>query len=386
MFLAPLYTIKQALRRRYLSRFRWVGYKVSVVVPAWNEEVGIIKTIESVIANQYPNTEIIVINDGSNDNTEKRVKEYIEKNKANFLPGQKIKYYYQENAGKGHALNNGISHASGDIILTIDADSAVSENALQNLVKHFQDPKIHCVVGNVVVANNDSVLGFVQHLEYKFGFYFKRAHSVLGAEYIYGGACAAFRSRVFEEIGLFDTSNKTEDIEMSMRTRLYGFNCEYAEEVICYTEGASSLKGLINQRLRWKKGRFDTFLKYRNLFFSMDKKVNKGLTFFVLPYALLAELQLLFEPIGIALVGVYSIVSGDYVSLALGLFSIFIIYFINAIFNPQPGNWKLLIYYWFSWPVFYLLVWVEFLSLLHGVSMVFKGNNVEWQKWDRKGI
>ena len=146
-------------------------------------------------------------------------------------------------------------------MLTIDADSALAPNALAMLAEHFRDPTVSAVVGQVRVANpRGRIIGIMQQLEYLFGFYFKRAYCVTGAEYIYGGACAAFRRRhTFDYFGLFDEKNKTEDIEMSMRTKYYGMRSVYAEDVICYTEGASSYLGLINQRLRWKKGRIEHF-------------------------------------------------------------------------------------------------------------------------------
>ena len=93
---------------------------------------------------------------------------------------------------------------------------------------------------------------------------------------------------------------------MSMRTKFHGLKSLYAEDVLCYTEGASNYMGLLNQRLRWKKGRFDTFIAYRQIFFSWKRHHNKPLSWFVLPYALIAELQLLLEPIGVTLLATYS--------------------------------------------------------------------------------
>lgn len=209
----------------------------------------------------------------------------------------------------------------------------------------------------------------------------------MGAEYIFGGACAAFRKKqVFDDLGLFDTSNKTEDIELSMRIRFHGLKCAYAENVVCYTEGASDVVGLINQRLRWKKGRMDTFLKYRRLFFSFDPRHNKFLSFFILPFSLLAEIQLFFEPISITLLATYSFISGDYLSITLGAMFIFVIYIVNTFFGHHKINLKILFLFPFTWPLFYFLVWIEYLSLLKSVKMVLRGDDIVWQKWNRKGV
>jgi cellulose synthase/poly-beta-1,6-N-acetylglucosamine synthase-like glycosyltransferase len=245
---------------------------------------------------------------------------------------------------------------------------------------------VDALVGNVKVANNKTLIGYLQSLEYLFGFYYKRAHCVLGAEYIFGGACAAFRkSSTFDRIGLFDELNKTEDIEMSLRTKFYGMRSVYAEDVFCYTEGANTLTGLINQRLRWKKGRFDTFLRYRSMFLSRSRKHNKWLTWFVMPFSMLAELQLFFEPIGLSLLITYSVVSGDFISLALGSLFVWIIYIVNALFSHEFRPQRILLFP-LTWPLFYVLVWVEYIVLLKSVWMVLRGHDIEWQRWQRQGI
>lgn len=395
MVLAPFYPVKESLRKlKVLKRAQKEGYDkvyrpltISVIIPAWNEEVGIMKTIQSVLNNSYSHVEIIVVNDGSKDKTGNIVMDFINKHtKDGYIEGKMLRYFYKQNGGKGRALNLGIRKATGDIILTMDADSAISSHGLERLVIYFQDSDINAVVGNVKVSDTDSIIGLIQRLEYLFGFYFKRAHAVMGAEYIFGGACAAFRKELFETIGLFDEKNKTEDIEMSMRIRSHGYRCTYAEDVICYTEGASTIQGLVNQRLRWKKGRFDTFLRYRAMFLSTHPDHNKALTFFILPFSQLQELQLFFEPFGITLLVAYSYISGDFLSLTLGIMFIFVVYLINALFHHEGMNLKLLFIFPFSWILFYFLVWIEYLALLHSLKMLLRGDNVQWQAWQRKGV
>ncbi len=256
MVVSPFYTVKEESRKLRILKHRERTYlpKISILVPAWNEEVGILNTIRSVLDNTYENIELIVINDGSDDSSDRVVKdfkkgEYREKSKDEWK-GKELKYFMKVREGKGSALNFALKKATGSIIMTIDADSTLKNDAVENLVKYYADNSVDGVVGNVIVANNKSIMGITQYLEYLFGFYFKRAHAVLGAEYIFGGACASFRSSVFREIGVYDQDNKTEDIEFTMRFRYYGYNCTYAEDVVCYTEGASEVLGLVRQRLR----------------------------------------------------------------------------------------------------------------------------------------
>ncbi len=192
LLIAPFYPIIE--KRRYLKQIKKrlplkkLKPKISIIVPAWNEEVGIRKTIKSVVENQYDNFELIVVDDGSTDKTKLVVEQYI-KNISTNKKGlsTKMKLIHQKNGGKGVALNNGIANSTGDIILTLDADSALKKGALSNLVKYYYDDNIKAVVGSVEVANVVTFIGFAQQIEYYFGFYNKRAHAVLGAEYIFGG-------------------------------------------------------------------------------------------------------------------------------------------------------------------------------------------------------
>jgi len=379
LLIAPFYTLKNYIRKMKTKDgdlAQWYPF-VSIIVPAWNEEVGIAKSITSLIRNTYRYIEIIVVNDGSTDRTEEVVATFTD---------PRILYISKQNGGKGSALNEGVKNASGEIIVSMDADSAFDKNAICNLVTYFRDPSVDAVVGNVKVANGAGIIGLIQQLEYQFGFYFKRAHDILGAEYIFGGACAAFRkSNTFDVYGGFDTQNKTEDIEMTMRLRFNGIKCAFAEDVKAYTEGASSIMGLVNQRLRWKKGRLDTFSKYRSMFFSLKKQHNFFLSWVILPFSLLSELQLLFEPIALTLLVAYSYISGDYLSLALGSAFVFAIYLVNALFGEKPRI-SLLFMFFVTWPLFYFLVWIEYLALIKSVLLVIRGNDIQWQNWKRVGV
>jgi poly-beta-1,6-N-acetyl-D-glucosamine synthase len=392
LLISPFYPIRELLRKvKSTKALEKNGIhfnpKVSVIVPAWNEEVGIIKTVKSIISNSYENIEVVIVNDGSTDNSDTIIKNFLKLLRENKVPGNdRITYIYRENGGKGRALNTGIEHSTGDIILTMDADSAIEPNGIENLVAYYRDPEIMAVVGNVKVANNNTIIGLLQQLEYYFGFYFKRAYSILGAEYIFGGACASFRRKVFEDLGLFDVSNKTEDIEMSMRTRFAGYKCTYAEDVIAYTEGASTSFGLINQRVRWKKGRFDTFWKYKSMFFSTNDNHNTALSFFILPLAMISEIQLLIEPLAISMLIVYSIISSDYLSLSLGILFIFQTYLVACVFNNEKIQLGRLLSFVYTWPLFYILVWIEFLALSKSIVMGLRGEEIEWQRWNRTGI
>lgn len=185
---APFYPLKEKFRKiKIIRKHSKVSFKplVSVIIPAWNEETGVVRSVKSLLKNTYKKIEIIITNDGSTDNTEANILDFI--NTLNKSESSRIKYFYNDRGGKGSAMNHGIKKARGEIIVTMDADSIFDTKAIEHLVEYFADPKIDGVVGNVKVSNNNTLIGYLQQLEYLFGFYYKRTHAIFDAEYIFGG-------------------------------------------------------------------------------------------------------------------------------------------------------------------------------------------------------
>ncbi len=236
------------------------------------------------------------------------------------------------------------------------------------------------------VGNLTTLIGMLQQIEYTLGFYLKRAHSLWGAEYIIGGAFGAFRKKLFDKIGYLDTQCKTEDIEFSTRIQSVGKKIFFAEDAIVYTEGASTLKGLFKQRMRWKKGRFDTFIKHRKLFFSTKPKHNQILTQFLMPIALIFDFELTIEPI--IMIIVFSIVLryGNYgvIYLYLGMTTFLLV--LSYFFGSKKNNLKTFLLA----PIFgllsYILTICEVYAFWGSVLLFSKGHNITWQDWKRKGI
>ncbi|MBI2646903.1 glycosyltransferase [Candidatus Woesearchaeota archaeon] len=386
LLIAPWYPIVEFFR----SKKQPVEHvpSVSVIIPSWNEGVGIVKTIQSVIDTNYPKLEIIVINDGSTDNTHDVVLQFIDTHnsnpKKNCIP---IKYKYVQNGGKARALNFGTSMALGDIVITIDADSVMDSNAIKNMVKHFTNPRVASVAGNVAIGNCTKPIGLIQQLEYLYGFYFKRAESLMNAVYIVGGAAAAYRKKIVVDLGGFDETIITEDIELSTRLQDKGYRVRYAADAIVYTEGPSNFKGLFNQRLRWKFGRLLTFYKYRHLFFSFNKKHNFYLSFVVLPIALFAEILLFFEGLLLAVFYIYTFYTNDFAPL------VFVILLLTGVIGFQiisDSNTRyhrnLLLIAPCAWILFYIIDFVEYCSLIKSIGYVAKKQNPVWQSWSRVGV
>ena len=357
--------------------------KVSFILPAWNEEVGIINTIKSILNSNYKNFELIIVNDGSSDRTGRRVSLFI-KNYQGSIP---LRYIKKRNGGKSSAINLGIKQAQGDIIITSDADCALDVEAIGNMVKYFIDKKVMAVAGNVRVGNNAKIIGAIQKLEYIYGFYFKRADSLLNSVYIVGGAAAAYRKSVFKRLGGFDTEIITEDIEYSTRILNAGYKIRYAADAVFYTEAPSDVNSLIKQRLRWKYGRLKTFYKYRHLFFKANGKQSKFLSFIILPVALFAEMLLSLEVVLLPLFFAYSLMSGDFVPLIYAISLLSGIIFLQLLTDAKRGEIKdVIIWVPVAWLVFYFIDFIEYMALAKSISKILKNKDVSWQRWERVGV
>lgn len=386
MVLGPLQdVVREVVHETKYSHLEYVP-KVSVIVPAWNEEVGILGTIGSLLKSDYRNMEIVVINDGSTDGSDKLIRSFLKKRPEDSRD-IKIKYEYKENGGKGSALNRAIELSSGEIIVSIDADCIVESRAIGELVEEFKNPKVMAAVGNVKIGNRTSTVGVIQHLEYLFSFYFKRAESLMGAIYIIGGAAGAFRKEVFEKLGKYSETNITEDIELTVRIQDAGMKVAYVPKALVYTEGASDMESLKKQRLRWKRGRFQTFYQYRHMFFSMREHHNKLLTLFVMPVALLQEVQLLLEIPFLIFLYSFSVVNNDYLSFVVGVLVVGMMFVVQVLFfEKSTRNLGFIALAPIGWLLFYVATYVEAHALLKSIWLFATGRELSWQSWSREGI
>ena len=292
---ADLYDIKQIMRKRkaHQSPYRPL---ITVVIPAYNEEVGVIRTVRSVMANTYTRTQIIVVDDGSKDKTLRMLRNFQRQHKGVFT------VVHQANAGKAAAINRAVQYwAKGSLVMVVDADSLLAPDAIANMVAHFRDRKNIATASNVKIIPTRSLLGVAQRLEYLISYRMKRSLTTLNMEYIVGGVGSTFRRSALLKTGLYDTDTMTEDIDLTVKLiRHYGnksYRVHYAADSVAYTEHVLTFKSLVKQRFRWKYGRFQTLLKNQELFFNNAKRYDKRLTWYQLPYALVGEFVLLLEPI-----------------------------------------------------------------------------------------
>jgi len=382
---APFYSLVGRIREEATGGISELT--VSVLIPAWNEEVGILKTVQSVLDTQYKNLEVIVINDGSTDATDEIMAGFVRDYELRNHSTTVVRYLSLPNGGKAAALNQGVTVANGEIIVTIDADCVMDRKAIANIVKQFTDKDVAAVAGNVIIGNCCKHIEVMQQLEYLYGFFFKRADSIFNSVYIVGGAAAAYRKNVLVDLGGFDPKIITEDIEMSTRILASGYKSRYAADAVVYTEGPASWMGLCNQRLRWKFGRLLTFIKHKALFLSAEKRHNPYLTFLLLPLAVYAELALLCEPLLLTIFYGYTIYTNDYLPLVLFITFISLVIALQIAFDPMSRfHRNLLMLAPVAWIIFYIIDVVEFQALCRSLKRLFKREELKWQTWVRVGL
>lgn len=230
---------------------------ISLMVPCYNEGDNLDESIPHLLQLRYPNYELIFINDGSKDNTGEIIDRWAAKE-------TKITALHQENQGKASALNHGLTIAKGKYVACIDGDAVLDYYALDYMVQALEkDPKYAATTGNPRVRNRSTILGRLQVSEFSsiIGL-IKRAQGLMGTIFTVSGVCCLFRKDVMEEIGGWSTNMITEDIDISWKIQIAGYNIMYEPRALCWVLMPESMKGLYKQRLRWAQGGAETIIKY----------------------------------------------------------------------------------------------------------------------------
>jgi len=239
---------------------------VSVIVPAYNEEVNAIRTVKSLLAQNYPQLEIIFVDDGSKDETYTRVGEY-------FLANPKVRVYTKSNGGKASALNFGIQKSTADFVVCIDADTQLKTDAVTELMKKFDNENVGAVAGNVKVGNEINMITRWQSIEYITSQNFdRRAFDLLNCITVIPGAIGAFRKDAVLVSGGFTTDTLAEDCDLTMRLHRNGYIVRNCTSAISYTEAPETFRQFLKQRFRWSFGVMQCFWKHRDTVFNPKYK------------------------------------------------------------------------------------------------------------------
>ena len=244
---------------------------VSILMPAHNESSVLIPVVEQMTKLNYPEYEIILINDGSSDDTSEVMKALCEK-----YPCVRV-VDLKKNCGKANALYLGLIASKGEILVGVDADSYLDKDALRYMVSHFVNKnngeRVGAVTGNPRVRNRGSLLGKIQLCEYaSIISLIKRTQRVLGKVMTVSGVCVAYRKRALLDCGFWDRDMMTEDIAVTWKLEKNFWDVRYEPRALCWMLVPETIKGLWRQRKRWAEGGLEVVFRHWDIFKSWRRR------------------------------------------------------------------------------------------------------------------
>ena len=368
---------------------------VSVVIAAYNEEAVITRTIHAVLASEYAPLDVVVVDDGSKDLTSSVVA-------ATFAGDSRVRLLRQENGGKASALNYGIAAAAGEIIIALDADTIFRRDTISKLVRHFADPLVGAVAGNVKVGNRINPLTYWQSIEYVTSQNLdRRAYSVINSVTVVPGAVGAWRRDAVLTAGGYTTDTMAEDMDLTWRIRRIGWRIETDSDALGYTEVPDSFRGLFRQRFRWAFGTLQCLWKHRRAmgrYGWFGRLALPSLWVFQIAFQALSpliDLQILWT-VGNVLTNwvTRGFLTRDWQPLPQALTSLYLIGFMYAFFfvveligslvafklDREDGR----VLVWLFWQRF-LYRQLMYAVLLKSIKTAISGIRAGWGKLERKG-
>jgi len=351
---------------------------ISLVVPAYNEGVVIQQAIRSLLTLDYPNYEILVIDDGSSDDTYEKAREV-----ARESTKITVRVITKRNGGKSDALNTGMTHAKGEFVLNMDGDSKLSPNTLRACLRHFEDPSVGAVAGNVKVVNRENIWTNIQALEYIEGLAMARkAQSFLRSVNIIPGPLGMFRKTVLQQVGGYDHDTFAEDCDLTLKMLMRGWHIAYEPTAIAWVESPSRLLDLLKQRYRWTRGILQATRKHKSALWAPKKS---GINFYILWY-------MLFEGI----VWPFSTVLGSlffvYVGLQYGVVLFLFYWWLQlTMLDVIAASYCVIVEEEEPSLIFYAILFRLFYITIIDVSKVFatieewRGTAMTWGKLQREG-
>jgi biofilm PGA synthesis N-glycosyltransferase PgaC len=232
---------------------------VTVLVPAYGEERVIARTVEGILALDYPFKEIVVVDDASPDGTVAALAPYVERGQVRLVRKR-------VNEGKAMALNDALPLVNGEIVMIMDADAYPDPMMLRWIVPHFRSPRVAAVTGNPRVANRHSFLAKLQLIEFaSIVSLLRRSQRVWGRILTMSGVVGAFRRSALIDVGLMSPEMVTEDIDMTWKLQRAHYDVRYEPRALVWMQVPSSLGGLFRQRIRWAEGLAQVLHRNRDL-------------------------------------------------------------------------------------------------------------------------
>jgi cellulose synthase/poly-beta-1,6-N-acetylglucosamine synthase-like glycosyltransferase/peptidoglycan/xylan/chitin deacetylase (PgdA/CDA1 family)/spore germination protein YaaH len=258
--------------------------RVAVLIPAYNEETVIVRTVRSVMRSDYKNLRILVIDDGSSDGTLRVAREAF----SSEIATGAVTILTKPNAGKAEALNYAINELDEDFYVGIDADTVIASDAIRHLVCHFADERIGAVAGNAKVGNRVNLWTRWQALEYITSQNFeRRALDLFNVVTVVPGAIGAWRTAAVRAGGCYPINTVAEDADLTMNLLEQNYKVIYEDRSLAFTEAPVNARGLLRQRFRWSFGILQAVFKHKQAF-----KTNPAMGFFALPNILVFQILL----------------------------------------------------------------------------------------------
>ena len=264
---------------------------VTIIVPCYNEEKTLGNTINSLLALDYPKEKlyIMVINDGSTDNTRASLQK--------FATNPQVEILHKENGGKHTVLNLGIERATTEFIGCLDADSYVESDALLRIVKRFKDPEVMSVVPSIHIFKPGTPIQKMQKVEYTLGIFWRSILAELNSLYVTPGPFSIFRKSVFEKVGSYRKAHNTEDMEMALRLHSNHMKIAFANDAVVHTSSPKTIPKLYRQRVRWVSGFLKNVHDYKHMLFNTK---YGNFSAFILPVMTISLASILFIVSGLA--------------------------------------------------------------------------------------
>ncbi len=285
LILVGIFALIDRLRKRQVPEVAG-GFlpRVAVLIPAYNEEKVIVRTIRSVLNSDYPHLRIIVIDDGSGDRTSEVARQaYPDEIAAGMLTILRT-----VNGGKAEALNYAVADLEEEFYVGIDADTVIAADAVSKLVCHFADPRIGAVAGNAKVGNRVNLWTRWQALEYITSQNFeRRALDLFNVVTVVPGAIGAWRTEAVRQGGCYPVNTVAEDADLTMNLLEQGYKVIYEDRALAFTEAPATARGLMRQRFRWSFGTLQAVYKHQAAFLK-----NRAMGLFALPNILVFQILL----------------------------------------------------------------------------------------------
>ncbi|MGH9456300.1 MAG: glycosyltransferase family 2 protein [Thermoanaerobaculia bacterium] len=351
---------------------------VSIIIPAYNEGEVIESSIASLLELRYPYYEIIAVDDGSTDDTYERMRR-LEGNHY----GVKVSVFRKENSGKADTLNYGMRRSRAPIIVSMDADSRLTPESLRYAIRHFRDPNVGAVAGNVKVVNRHNVWTKLQALEYIEGLNIvRKAQGWFRSVNVIPGPIGIFRRSVLEGVGGYDSDTFAEDFDLTVKILADGWRITYEPKAVAWTEAPEELTEIIKQRYRWSRGILQTLRKQRRLLTDSRGNVTTSITLW----------YMLFEGLAWPVMNIFANLFFVWIALVIGMTRLVVLWWIlltvldviiavHAILMEKE-DLKLALYSFF-YRFFYILI-IDVCKVLATLEELI-GLDMAWGKLARKG-